>query len=145
MSPVPRFGDAGYLAAWGEAWSCGDADRLLPFYAPGAVYTDVGSDLAFGGHDAIRDFYDFMLKFAPDGLIEFHDAHGDEHGFAAEWTWSGTAVGKLKVRDSVYPATGKAFSVPGVAFCTLADDGTLRSHSDYWDMHAVLLQLGVLG
>ena len=28
-----RFGDEGYLDAWGNGWSCGDPEALLPFYA----------------------------------------------------------------------------------------------------------------
>lgn len=142
---MSRFGDGEFLADWGRAWSCGDAGELLALYAPDSVYTDVGSDLVFTGHDELRRFYDFMLKFSPDGLIEFHDAHGDADGFASEWTWSGTAVGPLRVRGTLYPATGKRFSVPGVAYCTLAGDGSISTHKDYWDMHAVLLQLGLVG
>jgi steroid delta-isomerase-like uncharacterized protein len=144
MPGTPTYGDPGYLDAWGAAWSAGDAGELLALYAPDAVYTDVGSDLAFTGHGEIRAFFDFMLRFASDGRIVFHDAHGDADGFAATWTWSGTAAGPLKVRDTVYPATGGRFSVPGVAFCTLAPDGTIATHRDFWDVHAVLLQLGLV-
>ncbi|WP_154733208.1 MULTISPECIES: nuclear transport factor 2 family protein [Solirubrobacterales] len=129
------------LAAWGRAWSADEPDALLALYAPDAVYTDVGSDLVFHGHDELRAFFAFMLRFSPDGLIEFHEAYGDDRGFASRWTWSGTAAGKLKVRDRVYPATGRRFSVPGVAYCTTTPDGLLATHADYWDMHAVLHQL----
>ncbi len=129
------------LAAWGRAWSADSVDDLLAFYTPDTVYTDVGSDLVFTGHAELRAFFDFMLRFSPDGLIEFHEAYGDADGFAARWTWSGTAAGKLKVRDKVHPATGKRFSVPGVAYCTITPEGLLATHSDYWDMHAVLVQL----
>ena len=138
-----RFGDDGYLAEWGRAWT-EDLDALLALMAEDAVYTDVGSDLAFHGHDEIRRFHRFMETFTPDGLIEFHDAHGDDGGFAATWTWSGTATGPMKVRDTVYPASGRSFSVPGVAFCTLADDGRIATHRDYWDVHDVLRQIGAV-
>lgn len=131
------------LAAWGRAWSADTVDDLLAFHTPDTVYTDVGSDLTFHGHDELRGFFDFMLRFAPDGLIEFHEAHGDDAGFAATWTWSGTAAGKFKVGDTVHPATGKRFSVPGVAFCTTTPDGLIKTHRDYWDVHAVLVQLGL--
>jgi hypothetical protein len=79
-----------------------------------------------------------MLKFAPDSRIEFESAHGDDRGFAARWNWSGTASGPLRVGDETFDASSKPFSVPGVAYCTLAQDGTLASHEDYYDMHAVI-------
>jgi steroid delta-isomerase-like uncharacterized protein len=133
------FGDDGFLQAWGEAWSCGDPEPLLALYAADARYRDVGSDLTFTGHDEIARFVRFMLKFAPDSRIVFEDAvGGDGRGFAARWTWSGTAAGALRVGEETFDATGRPFSVPGVAYCTLAGDGTIASHEDYYDMHAVI-------
>jgi steroid delta-isomerase-like uncharacterized protein len=139
-----RFGDEGFLDEWGDAWSCGDAAVLLPFYAPDARYTDIGNNLTVNGHDELRRFYRWMLAFAPDSKVVFDEAHGDDRGFAARWTWSGTAEGSLKVDDHLYAPTGTPFSVPGVAFCTLADDGSIASHEDYYDLRAVLMQLKLL-
>lgn len=140
-----RFGDDGFLDAWGDSWSCGDPQALLPFYAPDARYVDVGNNLTVTGHDEIRRFYQWMLAFAPDSKVVFTTAHGDDRGFASpSGNWSGRAAGRLKADDHVYPVTGGYFSVPGVAFCTLADDGTIASHEDYYDMRAVLHQLNLL-
>lgn len=136
--------DPAFLAAWGAAWSAPEPDDLLALYAPDAVYTDVGSDLVFTGHDELAAFFRFMLRFCPDGEIVFHEAHGDGDGFAATWTWSGTAAGPLRIRDRTWPATGRRFSVPGVAFCTTAPDGTIATHRDFWDVHDALLQLGLV-
>jgi steroid delta-isomerase-like uncharacterized protein len=138
-----RFGDQGFLDAWGEAWSCGEPEVLLPFYASDARYVDVGNNLTVKGHDELRRFYGWMLAFAPDSRVVFDTVHGDDRGFAARWTWSGTGAGPLKVGDQLYPATGAHFSVPGVAFCALADDGSIASHEDYYDMRAVLDQLNL--
>jgi steroid delta-isomerase-like uncharacterized protein len=136
-----RFGDPGFLEAWGAAWSCGDPERLLPFYAADGCYRDIGSNLTFNGHEAIASFYRLMLKFAPDSLIEFGSAHGDPRGFAAEWTWSGTAAGPLKTPGGLYPATGASFSVHGVAYCTLNAGGVIATHDDYYDMLDVVRQV----
>lgn len=135
---VVRFGEEGFLEAWGRAWSCGEPAEVLPLFAPDARYRDVGSDVTFIGHDEIARFYRFMLGFAPDSLVVFDSAYGDRHGFAAHWTWSGTASGPLRVGDEVFPASGKRFEVPGVAYCELTADGLLASHDDYYDMHAVI-------
>jgi steroid delta-isomerase-like uncharacterized protein len=141
---VKRFGEDGFLGAWGEAWSCGNPEVLLPFYAADARYADMGNELTVTGHDQIRRFYDWMLAFSPDSKVVFGAAHGDGGGFAARWTWSGTAAGPIKVGEHVYPAAGIRFSVPGVAFCTLAADGRIASHEDYYDMRAVLQQLNLM-
>jgi steroid delta-isomerase-like uncharacterized protein len=139
-----RFGDEGFLRAWGEAWSGGDPETLLPFYAADARYADVGNNLTVTGHDDIRRFYGWMLAFSADSRVVFDAAHGDGAGFAARWVWSGTATGPLKVGGRLYPATEAHFSVPGVAFCTLAAGGEIASHEDYYDMRAVLEQLYAL-
>lgn len=139
-----RFGDEGFVDAWGNGWSCGDPEALLPFYAPDVRYVDTGSDLTISGHDGLRRFYRWMLAFSPDSAIAFTAAHGDDAGFAARWTWSGTAAGPLKLDGHLYPATGAHFSIPGVAFCTLSGDGLIVTHEDHYDMRAVLKQLSLL-
>ncbi|MGH8999572.1 MAG: nuclear transport factor 2 family protein [Acidimicrobiia bacterium] len=136
-----RFGDDGFLKWWGHAWSCGDPEELVPGYAPDGRYTDVSSNVTCVGHDQLRRFYRWMLSFAPDSEVIFGSAHGDAGGFAATWTWSGTASGPLQVDDRTYQASGVRFVVPGVAFCTLAADGTMASHEDYWDRQGILTQL----
>jgi steroid delta-isomerase-like uncharacterized protein len=113
-------------------------------YAADCLYVDVGSAVEVNGHDQLRRFYRAMLAFAPDSTVRFLDGHGDERGFAAEWIWSGTASGSIRIDGQVLPCPGAAFSVPGVAYCTLAGDGTIASHKDYYDMRAVLQQAGLL-
>jgi steroid delta-isomerase-like uncharacterized protein len=139
---APRFGEEGFLHAWGAAWSA-DVDALLTMCADDVVYTDVGAGTTFRGADELRGFHAFMEKFSPGGLIEFHEAHGDRDGFAATWTWSGTQKGPIRIAGVQYPATGRTFSVPGVAFCTLAADGRIATHRDYWDVLDVLRQLDI--
>jgi len=136
-----RFSDDAFLDRWGPAWTDPDVAQLLAFYAPDARYRDVGSDLTFVGHAEIERFQHYMYKFAPDSRVEFHSAHGDAAGFAAEWTWSGTARGPLVVRGERFPATGVSFSVPGIAYCTLSGDGRIATHDDYYDMFDLVHQI----
>lgn len=141
---TPRFGDPAFLEAWGHGWSCGDPEALIPLYAPDCRYLDVGSAIECVGHDQLRRFYRAMLAFAPDSDVKFLDAYGDRRGFAAEWIWSGTASGSLRLDGEIHACPGASFSVPGVAYCALAADGTIVSHKDYYDMRAVLKQAGLL-
>jgi steroid delta-isomerase-like uncharacterized protein len=139
-----RFGDEDFLAAWAHGWSCGNPEALVPLYAPDCLYVDVGSSLEVRGHDQLRRFYRAMLAFAPDSDIRFLDVYGDGRGFAAEWIWSGTASGSIRIDGKVLACAGASFSVAGVGYCTLAEDGTIASHKDYYDMRAVLKQAGLL-
>ena len=137
--PVSTDGD--FLERWAEAWSCGDPTALREVFTPDARYEDVGSGAAFHGQEEIERFYRWMLRFSPDSRIEFHTLHGDERGFGARWTWSGTAAGPLLLHGELVPTNGASFSVPGIAWCTVAADGRLGSHEDYYDMHAVVRQV----
>jgi steroid delta-isomerase-like uncharacterized protein len=141
MTNPTRFGDTDFLATWGAAWSGGDPDVLLAYYSTNATYQDVGSNLTFNGHSQISKFFTYMLKFSPDSFIEFDRVFGDTNGFAADWTWSGTAAGPLRLGDQLIPAAHVKFSVPGVAFCTLGNDGLIASHEDYYDMRSIVEQL----
>lgn len=133
--------DAAFLARWGVAWGDPDVAGLLELYSPQARYRDVGSDITCVGHDQLARFHEFMLTFAPDSKITFTEAHGDATGFAALWDWGGTATSPLRVKDEVFAVSGGCFTVSGVAYCTLAEDGLIASHEDYYDMFDVLRQV----
>ena len=95
------------------------------------------------GRDEIARFHRWMLKFAPDSVIEFSDACAADGRLYLEWVWSGTFEGALRLPDgSSVQSTDANFSVPGVAACRYAANGELLSHRDYWDLSTVLRQVG---
>lgn len=139
----PHPTDPAFLEAYSSAWSS-DLDRLLDFFAPDGVYTDVAMGGVYEGHDGIARFFRFMLRFAPDSWVRFDDATAHAGSLLAEWTWGGTVSGPLRLRDGTLVDAGDvAFSVSGVAVCRYGDDGRLTSHRDFWDLATVLHQIGV--
>ena len=138
----PHPSDAGFADAYSRAWTSEPA-RLLDFFAPDGTYTDVPMNATYTGREEIARFHRWMLKFAPDSVIEFSDACAADGRLYLGWVWSGTFEGALRLPDgSSVESTGAKFSVPGVAACRYAADGKLLSHRDYWDLYTVLRQVG---
>jgi steroid delta-isomerase-like uncharacterized protein len=138
----PHPCDPGFADAYSQAWTS-EPDQLLKFFAPDGSYTDVAMGTTYTGRDEIARFHRWMLKFAPDSVIEFGDACAAGGRLYLQWVWSGTFEGALRLPDgSSVQSTGANFSVPGVAACRYADNGELVSHCDFWDLGTVLRQVG---
>ncbi|OZF40620.1 hypothetical protein CH294_04855 [Rhodococcus sp. 14-2483-1-1] len=141
MTPHPT--DPEFTQAFSKAWT-DDPDALVEFFAPEAYYRDMAFEPKYVGREAISKFHRYMLKFAPDSFIEFEDIRAADGRFYGKWRWSGTYGGPLRLRNGkVIDASGKQFTVFGVAICEYGDDGRLTSHEDYWDLVTVLDQVGV--
>ena len=138
-----RYGSADFREAYGACWSSADEELFRSFFSKDVLYIDGGNHRSFQGIDEALGFFKSMLAFSPDSKIEFTRLTGDRQGFAAEWTWSGTAAGKLLLDGIVYPRTDRRFSVDGVAFCMVDEAGLVTYHKDYYDMRLVLKQLGL--
>src|ERR1700758_3954722 len=140
--PQPHPCDSDFAAAYSRAWTS-QPIQLLDFFAPDGNYTDVAMDTTYNGRAEIARFHRWMLKFAPDSVIDFSNACAADGQLYLEWVWSGTFEGALRLPDgSSVQSTGAKFSVPGVAACRYAADGELQSHRDYWNVSALLTQVG---
>jgi steroid delta-isomerase-like uncharacterized protein len=138
---IPHPTDAGFATAYGEAWTS-DPVRLLDFFTSDGTYTDVTMNTTYAGREEIGRFHRWMLKFAPDSVIDFSDACANDGQVYLQWIWSGTFHGALRLADGkTLEPTGRPFSVPGVAACRYGTDGKLLSHRDYWDLATVLRQV----
>ncbi|WP_067903087.1 nuclear transport factor 2 family protein [Nocardia vaccinii] len=141
---VPHPFDPGFAEAYSHAWTAADPGRLLEFFTPAGEYTDVAMGGSYTGHEEIGKFHRFMLAFAPDSVIEFHDVTAIGGRLYAQWDWSGSFAGKLRLRSGkIVDPAGARFTVPGVAVCRYDEFGLLTSHSDFWDLGTVLNQAGV--
>src|ERR1700739_1034670 len=139
--PPPPHAD--FAAAYSRAWTSQPV-QLLAFFAPDGSYTDVAMGATYHGREEIARFHRWMLKFAPDSVIEFSDACAAEGLLSLECVWSGTFEGALRLPDgSSVDATGAEFGVPGVAACRYTADGKPLRHRDYWDRGTVLRQVDV--
>jgi hypothetical protein len=137
----PHPTDRHFADAYGRAWTS-DPGGLLDFFASDGSYTDVAMGTTYSGRDGIARFHRWMLRFAPDSVIEFAEPCAVGGRLYLEWEWSGTFDGSLRLPDGkTMDATGNRFCVPGVAACRYGADGRLLSHRDYWDLTAVLRQI----
>ncbi|MEV5835627.1 nuclear transport factor 2 family protein [Nocardia sp. NPDC052112] len=142
--PTPHPTDPEFREAYGRAWSAPDPASLVAFFAPDGTYSDVARSDEYTGHPAIARFHGFMLRFAPDSVIEFDTCHASAGRIYAEWIWYGTFSGSLQLPNgTLADANGREFRVPGIAACTYRQDGKLTSHRDFWDFATVLHQAGV--
>ncbi|MEE1764921.1 MULTISPECIES: nuclear transport factor 2 family protein [unclassified Streptomyces] len=137
---TPHPSDPAFAEAYARAWT-NDADDFVGSFAAEGTYTDVAMDATYKGHEDIRRFHRFMLRFAADSVIEFGETRSADGRLYAEWDWSGSFSGPLRLRSGrVIEPTGARFSVPGIAACAFGADGKLVSHRDYWDLTTVLDQ-----
>jgi hypothetical protein len=133
---VTRYGDPGFIDAYGAAW--GFRDVLVQFFAPDGVYCDVASGVEVQGRSMLDRFMKVYLGFSPTCTVTFTGFLPHEGGFAAPWVWDGTNDGPLWLHGAVCPQDGSPFSIEGVSLCTVDDDGLIATHADYWDSEALL-------
>lgn len=137
----PHPTDADFVHAYAHAWTS-DPAQLMDFFAPDGSYTDVAMEATYSGRDEVGRFHRWMLKFAPDSVIEFSYPCAADGRLYLEWVWSGTFDGAMRLPGGkIVEATGRQFSVPGVAACRYGDDGKMLGHRDYWDLGTVLRQI----
>lgn len=130
-----------FAAAYSAAWTK-DPAGLLEFFDPAGTYSDMAMGTTYAGHDGITRFHRWMLKFAPESVIEFLAPASRDGVLYLEWLWDGSFEGALRLADgSLLPSNGQRFSVPGVAACHVGSDGKLTSHRDFWDVAQMITQL----
>nr|WSZ21054.1 ester cyclase [Streptomyces canus] len=123
-----------------------DTGSLCEFFVDEGTYTDVAMGTTYKGHENIRRFQRFMLGFTADSVIEFGALLAADGRLYAEWLWSGSFSGPLRLRSGrVIEPTGARFGVAGIASCTYGADGKLISHRDYWGLATVLDQAAAAG
>src|ERR1700731_3886800 len=94
----PHPCDSDFAAAYSRAWTS-QPIQLLDFFTPDGSYTDVAMGATYNGPAEIARFHRWMLKFAPDSLIEFSDACASDRQLYLQWVWSGTFDGTLRLPD----------------------------------------------
>ena len=133
-----------FLIRYGRAWSAGDELAFAEMLTGDVRYLEAGMGVNYDGQDRVLAFFRFMLKFSPDSLIEFTDFSHDAESFVAEWMWSGTVAGPLRLGDRLLEPRNRSFAVPGVALCRFGADHKVAFHKDIYDVHGFLEQLGLV-
>jgi hypothetical protein len=141
-APRPTDDLDAFTDAYSTAWTTNPIG-LLEFFESGGSYTDMAMGTTYEGHEGILRFHRWMLKFAPDSVIDFFAPAIRDGVLYLEWLWSGSFEGALRLPDGcLIPSNGQSFGVPGIAACRYGTDGEPSSHRDFWDAAQLTAQLG---
>lgn len=109
-------------------WSAGDPDKVIEFFADGAVFEDLAFEAKFEGLEAIRSFAVLTYNGVPDFRVAPQQIVVNGSHAAASWVMSGTHSGDMPG----LPATGKTFEVR--ASSIIQTQGSQILHiTDYWN------------
>jgi len=111
--------DEARIKAYYAAWSGGNLDTLMGYFAPNAVYEDVATGDLSTGTDAIRAFAKKFLEATPGVKVEPTSILIGTESAAVEWTMSAGAG-------------AEAWSVRGVAMLK-HEGGQITRATDYWN------------
>jgi steroid delta-isomerase-like uncharacterized protein len=127
------------LESYLVAWNAHDVARVLTFFVPDCVYEDTVLAKSFVGHAALATFLEDMFRAYPDVSFERHAAFDNDDCVSWEWTMHGHFSGTGKSR---LPAKGQTIALRGASFTELRG-GLIVCNRDYWNMGALMKQLGL--
>jgi steroid delta-isomerase-like uncharacterized protein len=123
-----------------RAWNAHDAAKVASLYAEDCLYENEPAGAVAKGREAVKTFVEGVLSAFPDVKLEVKNSFVSGNSAAAEIVMSGTNTGRLA---SGAPATGKSFSVNLCAIAEYQGD-LVKRNTIYWDMAALMRQLGLM-
>jgi steroid delta-isomerase-like uncharacterized protein len=116
-----------------------DLAAVLATFGSSARYDDEPWDEHHLGRDAVRSFYEELLRAMPDLEIAIRKEHTSSEAVIIECLIRGTHAGTWRN----LPATGRRLELPLCAVYTFDEDGKLAGEKIYYDRATVLRQFGV--
>ena len=116
-----------------------DLGAVMETFGPSARYDDEPWDEHHQGTDAVRSFYESLLRALPDLEIVVGAEHATADAVVVECVIKGTHGGTW--RD--LPATGRHIEFPLCGVYTFDEGGKLAGERIYYDRATVLRQCGV--
>jgi steroid delta-isomerase-like uncharacterized protein len=120
------------------AWNAHDPEAVAVIFATDATIRDVGTPDVLHGRAAIRERAADLLAAFPDFRLRQLDLIVGEDANADRWEASGTHTGAFLGMD----ATGNSISVEGATFSRFDSGGLVVEDVNFWDVGALLAQLG---
>ena len=126
-----------------EAFNRHDSAGFAAAYAPAAVVHDPQYSEPLRGRDSIRQDVEAFFQTFPDisGSAERVFEKGSEVAFEA--SFKGTNKGTLKTPGGDMPPTNKSINMMGGIFVRFNGQGEIEEERRYFNMAAMLAQLGV--
>jgi steroid delta-isomerase-like uncharacterized protein len=120
------------------AWNAHDPVAVAAVFAEDATIRDVGSE-PVRGRDAIRQRAADMLAAFPDFRLRQLDLVVGESANADRWEVTATHTGPFLGME----ATGNRVQLEGATFSRFDSNGLVVEDIHFWDVAALLSQLGV--
>ena len=121
------------------SWSSHDAEKVASFFTDDLVYEDVPMAAIQRGKEEFKASWSSFFDACPDFKVELKSLVVSGDRAASEWVMTGKLVKDLPG----LPATGKGFSIRGASIFEL-EDSKIKRNADYWDLMALLQQVGLM-
>ncbi|HYA67725.1 MAG TPA: ester cyclase [Acidimicrobiales bacterium] len=126
------------LDAWLSAWNSHDGGKLAALMADDGSYEVLATSRFLHKRSSVAKFVDTRLSFSSDFSVKYVSTQRDGDRYATEWEMTGTADQPV----AGWPATGKPWRIRGASI-GLSEGGKIKLHREYWDLSAVVAQLGL--
>ncbi|MEZ0071258.1 nuclear transport factor 2 family protein [Planotetraspora sp. GP83] len=131
------------IEKWFATFNSYDAERWAECYTEDAVFEDIALRRTFKGRKELADFMRIWVEACPDTHVEMGEAVIADRRAAVPWNGTGTLLGNFPhLPESA--ARGSRIDNRGLSLMEFTEDGLIRRQTDYYDVLAVLQQIGVL-
>ena len=125
------------------AWNSTDVDRIAGLYADDAVVHHPMSPSTLKGRGEIREMEGTIFPSFSEVRWTAGRVLTDGPTVALEFNVSAVNTGDLQTPNGPVPATNRPISVDGSSFLHLSDDGRIAEEHRYFNVAAMLAQLGL--
>jgi len=130
---------ATYADTINQAWNSHDMERVLTFYSPDYVGSDVGHADLLRGHASLRAILEMYWRAFPDLRLAVTSTVVQDSRVAVVWVAEGTHQGPIMN----IPPTGRKVEVRGVSVIDVKDGLIVRGQY-IWDLAGMLRNMGLL-
>jgi steroid delta-isomerase-like uncharacterized protein len=116
-----------------------DLAAVMDTFGSTARFDDEPWDEHHKGREAVRSFYEQLLRAVPDLEIEIREEHVSSAAVIVECLIRGTHAGTWRG----LPPTRRRIEIPLCGVYTFGEDGKLAGEKIYYDRATVLRQFGV--
>lgn len=126
---IRRYYDAINRRDYDTVWDCFDVNLVYTDAALGHVYNN------------LEEFKDFYLTYM--GALNVDMVLGEIVATDTAYAVSNHFQGVHDADLPGLPATGRTYSIPSASIGTI-ENGRIKTNTDYWNLNALLIQLGIL-
>lgn len=124
-----------------EAFNASDWEGLKSTLTADSIYDEVATQRRIQGADQVVDAFKGWKKAMPDAKGTVTNAIASGNTATLEITWEGTQTGPMTGPGGTIPASGKRQVTRAAFICTI-EGGRIKESHQYFDMMALLQQLG---